>query len=192
MVFINSIGKEINLKIVYCGAGLGGKTTNIEYIHNNSPANRRGRLISLKTDTERTLFFDFMPIDICKIKGMDLKVHLYSVPGQIFYDASRRLILRGTDGVVFVVDSQPIRMDANIESFENMKKNLLMNGISLAGTPLIIQYNKLDIPGAMPVEKMREIFNPAGRYKDIEASAKTGRGVFETFREIVKATARKL
>ena len=192
MAFINNIAGEINCKIVYYGAGLCGKTTNIEYIYNNMDPRRKGKLISLKTDTERTLFFDFLPIDIGKVNGMNLRIHLYSVPGQVFYDASRRLILKGADGIVFVVDSQKERMDANIESFNNLKRNLLMNSILLDKIPQVIQYNKCDLPNAEHPEKLKNLFNSDERYPHFLASAATGDKVFETFKTIVKGVLKNL
>ena len=185
MVFVNRVVKEINCKIVYYGSGLSGKTTNIEYIYSNIDPTNRGKLFSVNTTTERTLFFDFLPVNIGKIKGMDLRVHLYSVAGQVFYDASRRLILKGCDGIIFVVDSQKERMDANIESFNNLKKNLLMNSIIMEKVPLVIQYNKVDLPNAMPVEEMSRIFNPDGKHTEFKASAIKGTKVVETFKTVI-------
>jgi len=192
MVFINKIAKEVNCKIVYYGAGLCGKTTNIEYIYNHVDTTKRGSLISLKTETERTLFFDFFPLDIGKVKEMDLRVHLYSVPGQVFYDASRRLILKGADGIVFVVDAQIERMDANIESFSNLKRNMLMNSVLFEKTPLVIQYNKIDLPNTASREELRALFNPVGKYQEFFASASSGDQVFDTFRTIVKLVVKTL
>ncbi|HSA32921.1 MAG TPA: GTPase domain-containing protein [bacterium] len=192
MVFINKVAKEVNVKIVYYGAGLSGKTTNIEYIYNKVDPAKRGKLISLKTETERTLFFDFMPVDIGKVGDMSVKVHLYSVPGQVFYDHSRKLILKGTDGIVFVVDAQVERMDANVESFSNLKKNLLMNSILFDKIPLVIQYNKVDLPNAAPVPDMQKLFNPQGRYPELVASALSGEKVFDTFKAIVRMVIRTI
>ncbi|MGI6393700.1 MAG: GTP-binding protein [bacterium] len=190
MAVINRILKEVTLKIVYYGPGLSGKTTNIEHIHRNiAPANR-GKLVSVKTDTERTLFFDFLPIDIGKVRGMSLRTHLYSVAGQVFYDASRRLILRGCDGIVFVVDGQKERLDANIESMENLKKNMLLNSLIFDKIPMIVQYNKMDLTNSLPPEELQKVFNPDGKYLDFSANALTGKNVFDTFkaavREIIK------
>lgn len=192
MVFINKVAKEVNVKIVYYGAGLSGKTTNIEYIYNKVDPAKRGKLISLKTETERTLFFDFMPVDIGKVGDMSVKVHLYSVPGQVFYDHSRKLILKGTDGIVFVVDAQVERMDANVESFSNLKKNLLMNSILFDKIPLVIQYNKVDLPNAAPVADMQKLFNPQGKYPELVASALSGEKVFDTFKAIVRMVIRTI
>ncbi len=191
MVFFNKIAGEIDVKLVYYGSGLSGKTTNIEFIYNHIDPSKKGKMISLKTDTERTLFFDFLPINIGKINGLNLRTHLYSVPGQVFYDASRRLILKGVDGIVFVVDSQEERMDANIESFDNLKKNLLMNSVIFENIPLIIQYNKTDLANSVPVEEMHKIFNPDNKYPEYSACASCGKGVFETFKHIVRLIIRK-
>lgn len=192
MVQVNKILKEINFKIVYYGPGLSGKTTNIEYIYKNVDPSTRGKLISIKTDTERTLFFDFLPISLGRIKGMKLRVHIYSVAGQVFYDASRQLILKGCDGIVFVVDSQKERLDANIESFENLKKNMFINSLILDKIPMVIQYNKTDLHNSMDIDEMNRIFNPEGRYEEFFASASNGKQVFETFKSIVKLIARDI
>lgn len=192
MVQVNRILKEITCKVVYYGSGLSGKTTNVEYIYKNVDPSTRGKMISIKTETERTLFFDFLPLNIGKIKGMKLRMHLYSVAGQVFYDASRQLILKGCDGIVFVVDSQKERLDANIESFENLKRNLFINSLILDRVPMVIQYNKTDLPNSMSVDEMSRIFNPEGRYEEYIASAKSGKQVFETFKAIVKIIARDL
>ena len=191
MVFVNRVVKEINCKIVYYGSGLSGKTTNIEYIYSNIDPSNRGKMFSVNTTTERTLFFDFLPVSIGRIKGMDLRVHLYSVAGQVFYDASRRLILKGCDGIIFVVDSQKERMDANIESFNNLKKNLLMNSIIMEKVPLVIQYNKVDLPNAMSVDEMSRIFNPDGKHTEFLASAIKGTKVFETFKTVIGMVMKK-
>jgi mutual gliding-motility protein MglA len=192
MVIINKIIKEINCKVVYYGSGLSGKTTNIEYIYSKIDPYNRGELFSIKTDTERTLFFDFLPVNIGTVKGMKLRVHVYSVAGQVFYDSSRRLILKGCDGIVFVVDSQKEKMDANIESFDNLKRNLLMNSVVMEKVPMVIQYNKTDLPNAMPVEEMRKFFNPEGKYDEFEACALNGDKVFDTFKNIVRMVVNKI
>jgi hypothetical protein len=186
MVLVNRILKEITLKIVYYGPGLSGKTTNIEYIHKHIDPNNRGRLVSVKTDTERTLFFDFLPVDIGRVKGMRLRVHLYSVAGQVLYDASRRLILKGCDGIIFVCDCQKERLDANIESFENLKKNMLINSVVFDSVPMVMQYNKTDMPNSMSEEDIQKIFNPDSKYPDFNANALTGRNVFETFKTMIR------
>ncbi len=192
MVLVNKIIKEINCKIVYYGSGLSGKTTNIEYIYSNIDPANRGKMFSIKTDTERTLFFDFLPINIGTVKGMKLRVHVYSVAGQVFYDSSRRLILKGCDGIVFVVDAQKERMDANIESFNNLKTNLLMNSVILEKIPLVIQYNKTDLPNAMSVDEMRNIFNPEEKYEEFVACALEGKSVFDTFKTIMRMVIKKI
>lgn len=185
MSFINYSAREINCKIVYYGCGLCGKTTNLQYIYEKTNPESKGKMISLATETERTLFFDFLPLSLGEIKGFKTRFHLYTVPGQIFYDASRKLILKGVDGIVFVVDSQAERMDANIESFENMKENLREHGYDIEQIPYVIQYNKRDLPSAVPVEEIRKLLNPQG-VPDFEAIAPKGIGVFETLKSIIK------
>ena len=150
MTFINYAAREVNCKIVYYGPGLGGKTTNIQYIHDRTRADNKGKLISLATESDRTLFFDFLPIELGTIRGFRTRFHLYTVPGQVFYDASRRLILKGVDGLVFVADSQEVRLDANIEAVQNLQDNLKEHGYDLAKLPYILQLNKRDLPSAMP------------------------------------------
>ena len=185
MSFINYSSREINCKIVYYGPGLCGKTTNLQYIFKKTNPEHRGKMISLATETERTLFFDFLPLSLGDIKGFKTRFHLYTVPGQIFYDASRKLILKGVDGIVFVADSQIERMDANIESFENMKINLKEQGYDLANIPYVIQYNKRDLPNVVPVAELKKVLNVDG-VPDFEAVAATGGGVFETLKAVVK------
>lgn len=185
MSFINYSAREINCKIVFYGCGLCGKTTNLQYIYEQTSPDAKGKMISLATETERTLFFDFLPISLGEIKGFKTRFHLYTVPGQIFYDASRKLILKGVDGIVFTVDSQAERMDANIESFENMRDNLKEHGYELEQVPYVVQYNKRDLPSALPVEELRKILNPVG-VPDFEACAPKGIGVFETLKAVIK------
>ncbi|MEK6539548.1 MAG: GTPase domain-containing protein [Deltaproteobacteria bacterium] len=185
MSFINYSSREINCKIVYYGPGLCGKTTNLQYIFKKTNPEHRGKMISLATETERTLFFDFLPLSLGDIKGFKTRFHLYTVPGQIFYDASRKLILKGVDGIVFVADSQIERMDANIESFENMKENLKEQGYDLANIPYVMQYNKRDLPNVVPVAELKKVLNVDG-VPDFEAVAATGGGVFETLKAVVK------
>ncbi len=185
MSFINYSLREINCKIVYYGPGLCGKTTNLQYIYRKVNPESRGKLISLATETERTLFFDFLPLSLGDIKGFKTRFHLYTVPGQVFYEASRRLILKGLDGVVFVADSQIERMDANIESMEDLQRNLKDQGIDLFSIPFVIQYNKRDLSNILPVSEMRAILNPRG-VPDFEAVASVGKGVFETLKAIIK------
>ena len=185
MSFINYAAREINCKIVYYGPGLGGKTTNLQYIYDKTDPNAKGKMISLATETERTLFFDFLPLNLGEIKGFKVRFHLYTVPGQVFYDASRKLILKGVDGIVFVADSQIERMDANIESFENMIVNLEEQGYSIKTVPYVVQYNKRDLPNAAPVEEMRKALNK-DNVPDFEAVAIKGVGVFDTLKAITK------
>ncbi len=185
MSFINYASREINCKIVYYGPGLCGKTTNLQYIYQKTDPAAKGKMISLATETERTLFFDFLPLALGEIRGFKTRFHLYTVPGQVFYDASRKLILKGVDGVVFVADSQEERLDANIESLINLEENLEEQGYKLENLPFVIQYNKRDLPNITPVEELRRLLNPRG-VPDFEACATTGEGVFET----VKAVAR--
>src|SRR5574338_523126 len=160
MSMINYASREINCKLVYYGPGLGGKTTNREFVYNKVSPNSRGKLISLATETERTLFFDFLPVDLGTIRGFKTRFHLYTVPGQVYYNASRKLILKGVDGVVFVADSQIERMEANIESLENLRLNLTEQGYDLDKLPYVIQYNKRDLPNAAPMEQLRPVLNP--------------------------------
>ncbi len=185
MSFINYSAKEINCKIVYYGPGLCGKTSNLNFIYKKTRPESKGKMISLATETERTLFFDFLPLALGEIKGFKTRFHLYTVPGQIFYDSSRKLILKGVDGIIFVADSQVERMDANLESFDNMKINLEEQGYSLDKIPYVIQYNKRDIPDCVPVEELRKVLN-TDSVDDFEASAATGDGVFETLKGLVK------
>src|SRR5579872_4839547 len=179
MSFINYAQREINCKIVYYGPGLGGKTTNLQYIYTKTNPEAKGKMISLATETERTLFFDFLPLSLGEIRGFKTRFHLYTVPGQVFYDASRRLILKGVDGVVFVADSQVERIEANIESLDNLRINLADQGYNLDRIPFVVQYNKRDMPNIVPVEDLRCLLNP-GAVPEFEAVATTGHGVFET------------
>src|SRR5689334_10236334 len=176
MSFVNKMSKEINCKIVYYGPGLGGKTANLQYVFAATKPDSRGKMISLETETERTLFFDFLPLDLGKIGEYKVRFHLYTVPGQVFYDASRKLILKGADGVVFVSDSQVARMEANIESLENLEQNLVAYNNTLKDMPHVVQYNKRDLPEVTPVDEMRAQLNLHG-VPDFEAVAKTGAGV---------------
>lgn len=185
MSFINYASREINCKIVYYGPGLCGKTTNLQYVYQKTAADAKGKMISLATETERTLFFDFLPLALGEIRGFKTRFHLYTVPGQVFYDASRKLILKGVDGVVFVADSQEERYDANIESLDNLRFNLAEQGYNLDKIPYIIQYNKRDLPNAMSVEELRRDLNPTG-VPEFEACAATGEGVFETLKAVAK------
>ena len=185
MTFINYAAREINCKIVYYGPGLGGKTTNIQYVYDRTGSATKGKLISLATESDRTLFFDFLPIEFGAIRGFRTRFHLYTVPGQVFYDASRKLILKGMDGVVFVADSQEVRMDANLESIRNLEENLKEHGYDLKRVPYVLQLNKRELPTAVPVPEMIA----ALRVKNepvFEAIATRGVGVFDTLKSIVK------
>ena len=185
MSFINFAAREINCKIVYYGAGLGGKTTNLQYIYQKTAEQQRGKMISLTTETERTLFFDFLPLDLGSVRGFKTRIHLYTVPGQVFYDASRKLILRGVDGVVFVADSQQERMDANIEALDNLQDNLKEHGYDLQKIPYVLQLNKRDLPNILPVEVLTKELQRK-QEPIFEAIAFQGAGVFETLKEIAR------
>ena len=191
MSYVNHMAKEINCKIVYYGPGLCGKTTNLNVVYARTKQEARGKMIQLATETERTLFFDFLPIDLGTIGGYKVRMHLYTVPGQVFYDASRKLVVRGADGVVFVADSQPGRREANIESLENLELNMTENGQSLDVVPYAIQYNKRDVPDAVPIDELRRDLNPKG-VPDFEAAAVTGAGVFETLKGISRMVLSRL
>jgi len=185
MSFINYAAREINVKIVFYGPGLCGKTTNLQYIYEKSSPKQKGKLISLATETDRTLFFDFLPLDLGAVRGFKTRFHLYTVPGQVFYDASRKLILKGVDGVVFVADSQEARMDANEESLHNLEDNLSENGFELKTVPYVLQFNKRDLPSAMLVDDMYRLLNFKGE-PTFEAVATKGIGVFETLKAVAK------
>jgi mutual gliding-motility protein MglA len=191
MSFINYSSREINCKLVYYGPGLGGKTTNLQFIYAKTSPEAKGKMISLATETERTLFFDFLPLSLGEIRGFKTRFHLYTVPGQVFYDASRKLILKGVDGVVFVADSQVERMEANIESFENLRTNLTEQGYNLDKLPFIMQYNKRDLPNIATMAELHEALNPTN-VPEFEARATTGVGVFETLKAIAKAVLTEL
>ncbi len=154
MSFINFAAREINCKIVYYGAGLGGKTTNLQFIFQKTAEQQKGKMISLATETDRTLFFDFLPLDLGTVRGFKTRIHLYTVPGQVFYDASRKLILRGVDGIVFVADSQQERMDANVEALDNLMANLKEHGYDFNKIPYVLQLNKRDLPNVLPVDAL--------------------------------------
>jgi signal recognition particle receptor subunit beta len=185
MSFINYSSREINCKIVYYGPGLCGKTTNLQYIYANTNQQAKGKMISLATETERTLFFDFLPLSLGEIRGFKTRFHLYTVPGQVFYDASRKLILKGVDGVVFVADSQVERMEANIESVENLRTNLGEQGYDLDKIPYVVQYNKRDLPNAAPMDELRGLLNPR-QVPEFEAVAPKGEGVYDTLKAIAR------
>ena len=160
MSLINYASREVNCKLVYYGPGLGGKTTNLEYIYEKVAPASKGKMISLATETERTLFFDFLPVDLGTIRGFKTRFHLYTVPGQVYYNASRKLILKGVDGVVFVADSQMERMEANLESMQNLYDNMAQHGLDLTRLPFVIQYNKRDLPNAAPLPQLQDALNP--------------------------------
>ena len=191
MSFINYMAREINCKLVYYGPGLCGKTTNLQYIYERTNPEHKGKMISLATETERTLFFDFLPLSLGEIRGFKTRFHLYTVPGQVFYDASRKLILKGVDGVVFVADSQIERMEANLESVDNLKINLKEQGYELEKIPYVVQYNKRDLPNAAPLDEMRRLLNPMG-VPDFEACANLGKGVFDTLKAVAKLVLTEL
>ncbi len=191
MSFINYSSREINCKIVFYGPGLCGKTTNLQWIYKKTNPDSKGKMISLATETERTLFFDFLPLALGEIRGFKTRFHLYTVPGQVFYDASRKLILKGVDGVVFVADSQIERMEANIESVENLRLNMTEQGYDLDKVPYVIQYNKRDLPNVVPLEEMKKALNPSG-LPDFEACAVDGTGVFDTLKAIAKLVIMEL
>ncbi|MCA9681382.1 MAG: gliding-motility protein MglA [Myxococcales bacterium] len=190
MSFINYSAREINFKVVYYGPGLCGKTTNLEWIYAKSKPDAKGKMVSLATETERTLFFDFLPLDLGEIRGFKTRFHLYTVPGQVFYDASRKLILRGVDGVCFVADSQEARMDANLESLENLRLNLEEQGFNLDELPYVVQYNKRDMPEVLTLEELSPALNPT-QVPEFEAVAIQGTGVFETLKGLAKQVIKK-
>jgi signal recognition particle receptor subunit beta len=189
--FINYMAREINCKIVYYGPGLCGKTTNLQYIYKRTNPEAKGKMISLATETERTLFFDFLPLSLGEIRGFKTRFHLYTVPGQVFYDASRKLILKGVDGVIFVADSQMERLEANQESLDNLRTNLAEHGYSLDKVPYVVQFNKRDLPNALPLEELRPLLNPTNVI-DFEATARSGAGVFETLKAVSKLVLTEL
>ena len=191
MTFINYASREINCKIVYYGPGLCGKTTNLQYIFDSTAPQARGKLISLATETDRTLFFDFMPLELGTVRGFKTRFHLYTVPGQVFYDASRKLILKGVDGVVFVADSQEERMDANVESLYNLEENLQTQGYDLMKLPYVLQLNKRDLPNIIPADELAAEL----RRKEepvVEAVAASGAGVFDTLKAVAKQVMTEL
>ena len=191
MTFINYAAREINCKIVYYGPGLCGKTTNLQYIYAKTKPEAKGQMISLETETERTLLFDFLPISLGTIRGFKTRFHLYTVPGQVYYNASRRLILKGVDGIIFIADSQRTRAEANIEAMHNLYENLESYGYDLSEIPFAIQYNKRDMPDSMSMEELRAQLNPMG-VPDFEGVAIDGTGVFETLKSVSKAVVKNL
>ena len=191
MSFINYSSREINCKIVYYGPGLCGKTTNLQYIYDKTNPQAKGKLISLATETDRTLFFDFLPLELGTVRGFKTRFHLYTVPGQVFYDASRKLILKGVDGVIFVADSQEARMEANIESLQNLEKNLKEHGFDLTTIPYVLQLNKRDLPNVAPVDEMKRLLVKKNEPM-FEAVASKGTGVFETLKGVAKLVLSEL
>src|SRR5579884_622817 len=185
MSFINYMAREINCKLVYYGPGLCGKTTNLQYIYERTNPEAKGKMISLATETERTLFFDFLPLSLGEIRGFKTRFHLYTVPGQVFYDASRKLILKGVDGIVFVADSQQERMDANAEALDNLMSNLKEHGYDFTKIPYVLQLNKRDLPNVLPVPTLTKELQRKGE-PVLEAVAFQGQGVFETLKEIAR------
>jgi signal recognition particle receptor subunit beta len=186
MSFINYNSKEIHCKVVYYGPSLGGKTTNIQWVYQKTATDQKSKLIALNTENERTLFFDFLPLFLGQVRGFNTKFHLYTVPGQVVYDASRKLILKGLDGVIFVADSQAERLEENIESMNNLEINLKQQGYDIRQIPLVIQYNKRDLKNALPIPELRKALN---RYNspEFEAVASNGTGVFESLKTASKA-----
>jgi mutual gliding-motility protein MglA len=189
--FINFAAREINCKIVYYGPGLGGKTTNLQVVYDKTGEKQKGKMISLATETDRTLFFDFLPLDLGTVRGFKTRFHLYTVPGQVFYDASRKLILRGVDGVVFVADSQEERMDANVEALDNLQENLKEHGYDFMKIPYVLQLNKRDLPTAVAVDVLKKDLVKKGE-PVYEAVAFQGTGVFETLKEVAKQVLTEL
>ncbi len=185
MSFINFAAREINCKIVYYGPGLGGKTTNLQFIYDKTNERQRGKMISLATETDRTLFFDFLPLDLGTVRGFKTRFHLYTVPGQVFYDASRKLILRGVDGVVFVADSQVERMDANVEALEDLQANLREHGYNFKTIPYVLQLNKRDLPNVVPADQLKKELMRR-QEPTFEAVACSGTGVFDTLKEVAR------
>lgn len=191
MSLINYSSREINCKIVYYGPGLGGKTTNIQYIYDKLAPDTKGKLVTLATEMDRTLFFDFLPLELGEVKGFKTRFHLYTVPGQVYYNASRKLILRGCDGIVFVADSSESRFEANVESLYNLHENLKEHNLDLDRIPFVIQWNKRDMPDALPVAELNEELNPE-KFEFFEAVAFKGDGVFDTLKCVAKQVLRQL
>src|SRR5687767_764460 len=192
MVFFNYATMQMAAKIVYYGPGLCGKTTNLHYIYAKTSPGSRGEMVSLETETDRTLFFDLLPIDVGVIGGFKTRLQLYTIPGQVFYNTTRKLVLKGVDGIVFVADSQTAMLEANVESFKNLRDNLAEIGLSLDEIPLVLQLNKRDLPSAADVETILRTMDPERKYEYVEAVAATGVGVFETLKLISKLTLRTL
>jgi mutual gliding-motility protein MglA len=191
MVQINFAKREINCKLVYYGPGLSGKTTNLEVVHKKAPASKKGELTSIATEGDRTLFFDYMPLELGKVGGMNTKFQLYTVPGQVYYNATRKLVLQGADGVVFVADSQPDKMDENLESFANLEENLREQGLDPKTIPMVLQWNKRDLPNVLTPEELDKRMNKYGA-PTFEAVAVTGDGVFPTLKKLAQIVLEKL
>ena len=191
MPFINFPAREINCKLVYYGPGLGGKTANLQWIYEHTGSNQKGKMVSLATETDRTLFFDFLPLDLGTVRGFKTRFHLYTVPGQVFYEASRRLILKSADGVVFVADSQEERLDANLETLDNLREHLRDHNLDFATIPYVLQLNKRDLPNIMTVEDLKKQLQVKGE-PTLEAVAVTGQGVFDTLKEVAKLVLAEL
>nr|MDQ5872731.1 GTPase domain-containing protein [Acidobacteriota bacterium] len=192
MVFFNYATMQMAAKIVYYGPGLCGKTTNLHHIYGRTAPDSRGEMVSLETETDRTLFFDLLPLDVGVISGFKTRVQLYTVPGQVFYNTTRKLVLKGVDGVVFVADSQRAMKEANLESFSNLRANLAEIGLNLDDLPLALQYNKRDLTTVLSVEELEADLNREGSHESYEASAILGQGVFETLKAISRLTLRSL
>ena len=191
MSFINYANKEINCKIVYYGAGMGGKTTNIQYIYENTRQDRRGKLVTHSAENERTLFFDFLPLAVGDVRGYKTRFQLYTVPGQTFYEVSQQFILKGVDGIVFVADSQEDRMEANIQSYELLERNLEYQGYDIGKIPLVFQYNKRDLADVVSIRELEATFNPM-HHPFFEAVASRGDGVMDTLQAICQQVIREL
>ena len=189
--FINFPAREINCKLVYYGPGLGGKTANLQWIYEHTGANQKGKMVSLATETDRTLFFDFLPLDLGTVRGFRTRFHLYTVPGQVFYEASRRLILKGADGVVFVADSQEERLDANLETLDNLREHLKDHNLDFTTIPYVLQLNKRDLPNILPVADLQKHLLVKNE-PTLEAVAVTGQGVFDTLKEVAKLVLAEL
>ena len=186
MSTVDFAAREVNFKIVYYGPGMSGKTTNLRLIHEHLPGDRRGELVSLATEEERTFFFDFMPLHLGTVAGFKTRFHLYTVPGRVPYNVTRQLILRGVDGVIFVADSAPNRLRANAEALRNLRENLVESNLALSEVPLVMQFNKRDLPGALPAEMLKRVLDPGGTVETYEASAANFEGVLEPLRGVSK------
>jgi signal recognition particle receptor subunit beta len=189
--FINFPAREINCKLVYYGPGLGGKTANLQWIYEHTGTSQKGKMVSLATETDRTLFFDFLPLDLGTVRGFKTRFHLYTVPGQVFYEASRRLILKGADGVVFVADSQEERLDANLETLDNLREHLKDHNLDFNTIPYVLQLNKRDLPNILSVEELQKQLSVKSE-PALEAVAVTGQGVFDTLKEVAKLVLAEL